>query len=84
MGSETGREASGGDVNVLQRRLAAENARAPARAPVLLGGPSVISIVGKSCGSTAVVMEKVPLPLPGTWNVPAAATCWRFRLTYQH
>jgi hypothetical protein len=33
----------------------------------------VISIVGSRAASTALVMEKVSLPLPGTWNVPADA-----------
>jgi transposase-like protein len=56
----------------------------PDRAPVLSGGPIVISILEKSCGSTALVMEKVPLPLSGTRNVPAEATCRCWVLTYQH
>ena len=56
----------------------------PAREPSLLGGPIVTSIVGKSRGSTALVMENVPLPLSGTRNVPAEPT-WRCcGLTYQH
>jgi hypothetical protein len=54
----------------------------PARAPFLLGAWIVISIVGKSCGSTTLVMEKVPLG--GTRNAPADATCWPPRLVYQH
>src|ERR1700750_2446588 len=54
----------------------------PARAPFLLGAPSVISIVRKSRGSAALVMGKVQLPPSGTWNVPAAAT-WPSLLTYQ-
>lgn len=34
----------------------------PASAPFLFGDWIVIAMVGKSCGSTALVMEKVPLP----------------------
>ena len=56
----------------------------PARAPFLVGGPFVISIVGKSRGSTALVMVKVPLPVSGTRNVPAEPTCRCCGLTYQH
>jgi len=56
----------------------------PAREPSLLGGPIVISIVGKSWGSTALVMENVLLPLSGTRKVPAVATCRCCGLTYQH
>ena len=53
-------------------------------APLLLGGPKVISIKWKSLGSAALVMWKVPFPLAGTWNEPAGATCPSFWLTYQH
>jgi hypothetical protein len=56
----------------------------PARAPVLLGGPIVISIVGKSRGSTALVMENVPVPLSGTRNVPAEPASRCCGLRYQH
>ena len=56
----------------------------PARAPFLLGGPIVISIVGKSRGLTALVMEKVPLPLSGTRNEPAEPASRCCGLTYQH
>jgi hypothetical protein len=45
----------------------------PWRAPFLFGGWSLISILLKLCGSTVLVMEKVPLPLFGTRNVPADA-----------
>ena len=55
----------------------------PARAPFLFGDWIVISIVEKSRGSAALVMEKVLLPLSGKRNVPADATC-PSRLTYQH
>ena len=55
----------------------------PPRAPLLVGDWSVISILEKSCGSAALVMEKVLLPLGPTRNVPAEAT-WPVRLTYQH
>ena len=44
----------------------------------------VISIVGKSWGSTALVMKNVPLPLSGTRNVPAEPTRRCCGLTYQH
>lgn len=45
----------------------------PWRTPFLFGGWSLISILLKLCGSTALVMEKIPLPLFGTRNVPADA-----------
>ena len=56
----------------------------PCSAPFLFGDSTLISMVGKSCGSTALVMEKVPLPLSGTRNVPADAAFPCPGLTYQH
>jgi hypothetical protein len=48
------------------------------------GDWSVISIVRKSRGSTALVMANVLLPPDGTRNVPADAACRPSWLTYQH